>query len=583
MLRFIDFEVFQNDWLCVIITPETRETLTIVNDKEKLKKVYDESRNDIWVGFNIRWYDQYIFKSILLGINPKAVSDWIVTGGKEGWRFSNSFNSVPLVFYDVMSSLDRGLKYFEGSMGNSVRESSVPFNIERKLTTSEIAEVIKYCTHDVEQTIEVFIRRKSDFEAQVQMLKMFKLPMQDLSRTKVQLSAKVLEAKKKTYNDEFDISFPKTLKLDKYKCVKEWYEDWGNRNYKKSLTIDIDGVPHGFGWGGVHGARENYCGEGLFINMDVASLYPSLMILYNLHSRSCNPDKYTEIYHTRLRYKKEKNPMQAPLKIVLNGTYGAMKDKYNPLYDPRQANNVCVYGQLLLLDLMEKLEPYCDIIQSNTDGVLIRMPDGYGKMKNAWRNKINCICNEWQNRTGLVLEFDEFKKVYQKDVNNYVIVDFQNHYKSKGAFVKKLSDLDYDLAVVNEALIEYMVNDIPVKSTIENCNELKKFQMVKKISGKYKEIRFNGKPLPEKCVRIFACRGKGGYLEKLHGVTGRTAKLEGTPENSMIINGNINGLECPDNLNKNWYVELANQRLAGFIGGNGKGNEKDYPLQGCLF
>ncbi len=73
--------------------------------------------------------------------------------------------------------------------------------------------------------------------------------------------------------------------------------------------------------------------------------------------------KYEEIYHTRLRYKAEKNPLQAPLKLVLNSTYGVMKDKNNDLYDPLQANRVCVYGQLLLLDLIERLEPHCKIIQ----------------------------------------------------------------------------------------------------------------------------------------------------------------------------------------------------------------------------
>jgi hypothetical protein len=46
-----------------------------------------------------------------------------------------------------------------------------------------------------------------------------------------------------------------------------------------------------------------------------------------------------------------------------NGTYGAMKDKHNSLYDPRQANNVCVAGQLLLLDLIEKLEDHCELLQ----------------------------------------------------------------------------------------------------------------------------------------------------------------------------------------------------------------------------
>ena len=567
MIRFIDFEVFEYDWLCVIITPEKQETLTIVNDPIRLMRLYEESRNDIWVGFNIRHYDQFIFKAILLGINPSEVNRWIILNGKNGWNFCSDFSKIPLIFYDVMTSLDRGLKYFEGSMGNSMKESSVPFNIFRRLTPAEIAEVVEYCTHDVEQTIEVFLRRKSDFEAQLQMLKMFRLPITDMSKTKVQLSAKVLEAERKQYNDEFDICFPDTLILDKYKFVKEWYEDFGNLNYKKSLTVDIDGVPHNFGWGGVHGARENYAGEGLFINMDVASLYPSLMIRYNLHSRSCNPRKYTEIYHKRLEFKKEKNPMQAPLKIVLNGTYGAMKNQFNPLYDPRQANNVCIHGQLLLLDLIEKLESYGDIIQSNTDGVLIKMPDAYERkgMVEKWRKAISNICNEWQTRTGLILEFDEYRKVFQKDVNNYVIVDSKNNFKSKGAFVKKMSDLDYDLAIVNEALINYMLNGVPVEETILDCDELKKFQLVKKISSKYRAIYFGENEIPEKCVRIFACKdNEGKSLFKMHATTGRLAKLEGTPENSMIINDSINGRSCPDNLDKIWYCELAKKRLEGF-------------------
>ena len=185
------------------------------------------------------------------------------------------------------------------------------------------------------------------------------------------------------------------------------------------LETLIAGVLHQFGWGGVHGALEKYYGEGYFLNMDVASLYPSLMIRYNLHSRNIpDPSRYSEIYHTRLKYKKEGNPLQLPLKLVLNSTYGVMKDPNNALYDPLQANRVCVYGQLLLVDLMERLEPYCQIIQSNTDGVLVKLPDGSDEAF----EKIDDVCFEWEQRTGLNLEFDEYRRVFQKDVNNYIVV-----------------------------------------------------------------------------------------------------------------------------------------------------------------
>lgn len=50
-----------------------------------------------------------------------------------------------------------------------------------------------------------------------------------------------------------------------------------------------------------------------------------------------------------------KKKEQAPYKIILNSTYGIFKDKYSSAYDPKRANEVCVNGQLLLIDLIDKL------------------------------------------------------------------------------------------------------------------------------------------------------------------------------------------------------------------------------------
>lgn len=562
---FYDFEVFVKDWLVVFIDPSKRKEKVIVNDRELLTSFYEEHKDDIWAGFNSRHYDQYILKAILLGMNPKMVNDKIIIDGIDGWRISDAFREIPLNNYDVMTGVDRGLKYFEGSLGNSIEESSIPFDIDRKLTEAEIKETIEYCRHDVEQTIEVFMERISDFNAQLGLLQMFDLPLSEISRTKVQLSARILEASKRSYDDEFEIDFPSTMRIQKYQSVVDWYKNPENLDYSKSLDIEVAGVPHSFGWGGVHGAIKNYEGEGHFINMDVASLYPSLMINYDLLSRSCKPEKFKEIVDTRLRYKAEKNPLQAPLKIVINGTYGASKDKFNPLYDPRQANRVCIYGQLLLLDLIEHLEPVCEIIQSNTDGVLVKLKDSSQKSFDL----VDDIAYEWEQRTGLVLEFDEFSKVIQKDVNNYIIVAPDGHWKSKGAYVKKLSSLDYDLAIVNKALSEYLVNGTPIEKTINECNDLKQFQLVKKVGMKYLGIYHGEKLLAEKCVRCFASKNKrDGGLQKLHRETGRFAKIEGTPLNARLINTDINGMNVPDWLDRDWYIEMARKRANDFRGDN---------------
>ena len=566
-------EVFKYDWLVVLIDPAKKQVTEIVNNQEQLQQFFDENKNDVWVGYNNNHYDQYILKAILLGMNPKTVNDWIIEKEKRGYEYSSLFRKIQMNNYDVMNRTDRGLKFFEGCMGSMIKESSIPFNIDRKLTESEIQETLKYCRHDVEQTIQVFLRKIDDFNAHMGLVKLASIGKlsTDLSligKTKAQLSAHILNARQKPHDDEFDIDFPYTLVLNKYTNVLDWYKNPENRCYKRSndrktqLETMVAGCPHQFGWGGVHGALEKYTGSGLFLMCDVASLYPSLMIHYNLHSRNMDdPKKYEEIYHTRLKYKKEKNPLQAPLKLVLNSTYGVMKDKGNGLYDPLQANKVCVYGQLLLLDLIEKLEPHCQLIQSNTDGILIRMPDG--KDPNKWFEKIDDLAYEWEKRTGLVLEVEEYVKVFQKDVNNYVIISADGKYKSKGAYVKKLSDLDYgDFPIVNKALVEYMTKGIPVERTINNCDTLKDFQMVTKIGRKYEHLTHGGKILNEKCVRVFASiRSGDGDLKKKSIRTGNTEKVANSPDRCFLYNDEVNGVKVPDYLDKQFYINMAKKRL----------------------
>lgn len=575
-MLFYDFEVFSHDWLVVIDDMKNHKEHVIINNPEELEKIYNENINDIWVGFNNRHYDQYIFKGILCGFNPKRINDWIILKGNPGWKFSSLFRRISLNNYDVMANIDRGLKFFEGSMGHSIKESSVPFDIDRKLTDEEIEETVKYCRHDVHETIEVFLHRKEDFEAHLGLVKLAcegkPLDLSLISKTKAQLSAYILEATWKEHNDEFDIDFPSTLKIKKYTEILDWYKDTNNRCYarhisgkktleKVQLKTMVASVPHQFGWGGAHGALLQYHDEGYYLNMDVASLYPSLMIKYNLHSRNMkDPKKYEEIYHTRLKYKAEKNPLQKPLKLVLNSTYGVMKDKTNNLYDPLQANRVCVYGQLLLVDLIEHLEPYCEIIQSNTDGVLVKLRnyDDY--------DLIDDIAYEWEQRTGLKLEFDEYRKVFQKDVNNYIIVDEDGNYKSKGGYVKSLNDLDNgDFPIVNEALIAYMVKNIPVEITINKCDELKKFQLVSKISSKYTHILHGDQIIKEKCIRVFASNIKSDEgVKKVSVKTGKPAKIPNSPEHCFLYNDDVNNVKVPNKLDKQWYINLANKRLADF-------------------
>ena len=352
-----DFEVFKEDFLVVLINPDKRTEDVIINDAEALTKYYEENKDEIWVGYNSNRYDQYILKGILCGFNPKKVNDYMIVKGQPGWKFSSLFNKIPLLSYDVMLSM-YSLKQLEGFMGNTIKETSVPFDIDRKLTEEEIAETVKYCKSDVYNTMEVFMRTLNEFNAVLDLIKTFNLPMTYISKTKAQLSAIILGCERRKWDDEFDISIVPTLDIGKYEAVKEWFLNTNNHDYKKSFDYDIAGVPHKFGWGGVHGAKEKYHSKGLIIHVDVTSYYPSLMIEYGLLTRNCAyPEKFKDIYDTRVALKKAgKKKEQAPYKIVLNSVYGVSKDRMSLAYDPRQANNVCVNGQLLLIDLIDKLE-----------------------------------------------------------------------------------------------------------------------------------------------------------------------------------------------------------------------------------
>ena len=437
-------------------------------------------------------------------------------------------------------------------MGNDIRETTIPFDLDRKLTHQEVRETIKYCMHDVEQTLEVFRKRKNDFDAHIDLIETFNLPLDKINLTQAQMTAIIIGCKKQERDDEFDLQFVNCLDIKKYKSIVDWFKNRANRNYKNSLTVDVCGIPHTFGWGGLHSCPDKPLhSKGKIYHIDVTSYYPSIMIEYDFLTRNCkNKNKFKQIYDKRVELKKQgKKKEQAPYKIILNGTYGICKDKYSLAYDPLQANNVCVNGQLMLLDLLEHLEPYCEIIQSNTDGIILQV---YSDEK---EKKMKEVCDDWMKRTKMGLGFDEIEEIFQKDVNSYIFRFTNGKLERKGAYVKELDDLDFDLSIVNKAIVDYLMKRIEPYDTIENCNELKQFQKVIKVSSNYLYGWHNDKFLTDK---------NDTYIGKVKTEGGTIEKFANTPEHCMIINENINGMECVKNLDKKWYVDLANKRLKDF-------------------
>lgn len=619
---FYDFEVFKYNWLGVFIDVTSQKEYVIIDNPDELKALYEANSKDIWVGFNNRHYDQYIMKGILLGMNPKPINDYIVVQGGEGWQYSSAFNKIPMINYDVMPNPPIGLKTLEAFLGSNIKETEVPFDINRPLTKKEIEQTVFYCRHDVEETIKVFLEKIDDFNAMHEIVKAFNLPMSCIGDSEARITAKVLGCSKREFKDEFEFFFLPCIRLNKYKCVQEWFEqkrqealtlgvqeyNEGDKKawYKKhDFKISVAGVPHTFGFGGLHGAADKPIHvTGALYHVDVTNYYPSFLIAHGFVTRAATNSNYELVYDTRKALKKKQvaaaktgnrkeakdyKKQQLPYKKMLNALSGAMKDKTNPAYDPRNNNIMCINGQLLMLDLIEHLEviPGFELIQSNTDGLIVKIPD-----TDEAFDLLDDICWEWESRIStdrcsILLELDSIKEIYQKDVNNYLWVEADGGVERIGAYVKELSAIDNDLPILNKALVDYMVHKTPVEQTINQCNDLIQFQKVVKLSDCYKLVEHehctprkvttgvrvikthyeydSTDKYTNKSYRVFASNDiRDGRIMRSGGKRGKPEKFGNTPDHCFIFNDSVEGVAVPPNLDRQWYIDLAKKRLKQF-------------------
>lgn len=608
-----DFEVFTKiNWFCVtFINYEDRnKEVVIVNDRAKLIEFYNEYKDDIFISYNGRQYDTGIFKGILDGMNVGYVNDKLIKEGKKPFQVVKNAKKYPLNDYDTILK-DKSLKQLEAFMGDDIRETEVDFNIDRPLTQEEIEQTLYYNHHDVIEVLRVLDYCWDDFEGQLDIIELYGLDMSYFTKTKVQLavSPKILNAvDQHTLDDEFDIRLPDTIQLsDKYRFIPEWYMNPKNWRYKEHLRSEdnqhnnqlcctVACIPHVFAWGGCHGADDKEAVfEGIILHADVASMYPTTDIEYGLLSRKFkNPDDFKQMRDFRLKLKSEKNPKNKALKPMINGVYGAGKDRNNPSYDPLMANLTCIFGQMFILDLIDKLEPYCRLLQTNTDGIFVLCEN------EEMKNKVIEITNQVGERLKMEFEIDEYTKLIQKDVNNYIAVKKNGELECKGAMVKFNKPIDNDLPILNDAVRNYLAYDIPVEQTINECEEYIKFQKVIKLSAKYKEIWYgngvsgkdnkitsiNGELLKGKVHRVFASkRQSDGSIYKLKIEKGVKSyeQFANTPTHLFIDNEDVHDKSIPEYLDKEYYINEAKKRIDMFLTKDEeKIDETPYILFDCM-
>jgi hypothetical protein len=254
------------------------------------------------------------------------------------------------------------------------------------------------------------------------MVKTFQLPESSLSKHCLEVIADVLGAEKKSFDDDYDITILENIVIEKYKEVLESFSKENSHGFKTSFSVS--GVSLNFGWGdevwgagyGINGAKTYEQKENdRCVILDVEHLYASLMIKYGFLSRCVsNPEIFEEIYKKKTDFDKngvKYDPIAVSYRVVVNGTYGAMSiNEDNPLYDVRQVNNICINGQLFMLDLIEKLEHSGELLHVNTDRLIYKVND-YSVFKNE--------CEKWSERTKLNLKLDEISNFNQKGLFHY--------------------------------------------------------------------------------------------------------------------------------------------------------------------
>lgn len=574
-----DFETFKHDWLFYFIDTTKRQGYYIINDREKLREFYDTYKNQIMVFYNSR-YDKYIMQAILAGFDPKKMNDWIIEEGKQGWEFSKLLRDYPLITFDAMT-LNRSLKRCEGSLGVKIVESSVPFDIDRKLTERELKEVLEYCKYDTWMTFEIFtmggfyLAPADEFKASWGIIKEFDFPIWYLSKTKAQLGVSVLGASYynvQEFDDEFDLVNPTNLELGKYEYVRDWFLNPENHWYNKEvdgkvskkpneLVTEVAGIDHVFRWGGLHASRTGIF-EGKLLLLDFSSLYPNITVQYGFVSRNVpNVDRYKELLDTRMELKSKGDPREESYKLALNASYGQLKYEHSPIYDPRMANNIVVHGQLILLDLIEKIENYGRIINSNTDGVLIQVFNEQDELT------IREIAQKVSRRVRIQLEVEVYKSFILKDVNNYIGIREDGKIILKGSYVKYQNPLELSNNIINEAIRQYYINGVSARETIYGCDDLMQFQIISNAGQKYVGAMYGNKMLNERVNRVFASNNQNDKgIFKVNRETGTSEKIEMTPEKCFIDNSDIRKKEICSRLDKSWYIELAERRIDEFVG-----------------
>lgn len=567
-----DIEVFQNIFHCSVKNTETNDIYKFEiserkNQLRELVKFFKQvdkyitwgdyyttniniPANVIFCGYNNLHYDNPIINYIieyedkLMQYNIPTIcssifnlSKTITTSSEDNidawkhWKYQIWFDTFDILTMLYSNKLRVGLKEIQVTMQYpNVQEFVCDWT--KPLPLEDFDSMIDYNINDIESTSELLNRCKKDVDLRIAIEDEYGVRV--LSKDGVNIGMKILTQKYLektglTWWDIKDLRSPMSviplkdviLPFIKYDSpiLQRVLEDMknqivspGRKGYENKFVFN--NLRYSVGVGGIHSVNSPEIiiprDDEMLIDIDVASLYPSMLIEYEFYPRHLGKEfleVYKQIKDERIEAKHNGDKVKnETLKLALNGLSGNLQNEHNFCYSPFAVMQIRINGQLLLLMLAEKLTQIgCRIVQANTDGLFVLLK------KDAY-SKVNSICREWEQLTKLTLEEDRFKAMYQYAINDYFAIAEDNKVKEKGMFITAVK-LGKGLTpkIIPKAVISFFKDGIPVEDTIKNCTDIRDFLMSEK-TGKQWHVEYMNEE-QQRTNRFYASTN-GGYLWK---------------------------------------------------------------------
>ena len=567
-----DIEVFQNIFHCSVKNTETNniykfEISERKNQLRELVKFFKQvdkyitwgdyyttniniPANVIFCGYNNLHYDNPIINYIieyedkLMQYNIPTMcssifnlSKTITTSSEDNidawkhWKYQIWFDTFDILTMLYSNKLRVGLKEIQVTMQYpNVQEFVCDWT--KPLPLEDFDSMIDYNINDIESTSELLNRCKKDVDLRIAIEDEYGVRV--LSKDGVNIGMKILTQKYLektglTWQDIKDLRSPMSviplkdviLPFIKYDSpilqrvlddMKNQIVSPGRKGYENKFVFN--NLRYSVGVGGIHSVNSPEIiiprDDEMLIDIDVASLYPSMLIEYEFYPKHLGKEfleVYKQIKDERIEAKHNGDKVKnETLKLALNGLSGNLQNEHNFCYSPFAVMQIRINGQLLLLMLAEKLTQIgCRIIQANTDGLFVLLK------KDAY-SKVNSICREWEQLTKLTLEEDRFKAMYQYAINDYFAITEDNKVKEKGMFITAVK-LGKGLTpkIIPKAVISFFKDGIPVEDTIKNCTDIRDFLMSEK-TGKQWHVEYMNEE-QQRTNRFYASTN-GGYLWK---------------------------------------------------------------------